>query len=305
MTSPLQHLDATLAAQLQGELDALVQLLDGRTTLKRRPVVLEPGAPKAMHALWDAVGWSDTFAQCEVACPELPAARQAVLDRLTEYGGWSSDFELGPHDLPNARLVFDDGAGVGIHVTDEAPGIDDPAVVAVLADDSTIEPVLDSYVRWCGAAFVRRAFAGALRLRVQIDPPQWPSSPQPFPLVAPACRQLDAGVWLIPGDSTQIEPSVDGWITLAHDDLAAIVEVVSRVRADVVELAPLLPGDVIRVASAPAVLQARWPALHALDRAATHFAGIVAGLPVLARLVDGGTELATAPGRGATLSGAL
>ena len=305
MAGPLQHLDAVLAAQLQGELAALVHLLDTRTRVQRRPVVLEPGAPKAMHALWTAVGWADAFAPCEVACPELPAAHQAVLDRLAEYRSWSSDFPLGRNDVAHARLVFDDGAGVGIYVTDESPGIDDPAVVAVLADEATIEPVLDSYVRWCGAALVRRALAGALHLRVQLDPRQWPHAAAPLSLLAPACRELDAGVWIIPGSSTQLEPFIDGWATLAHDDLAAIVHVLRGVRADVVELAPPLPGDVLEVASAPAALQSRWPDLHALDRAARHFAGTVAGLPVLARLVPGGTELATAPGSGATLSAAL
>jgi len=305
MTNPLYHLDAVLAAQLQGELDALVRLLDTRTSVTRRPVALELGAPKAMHALWSAVGWADAFARCELACPELPAARQAVLDRLTEYAGRSSDFQLGPQDLPHARLVFDDGAGVGMYVTEEREGIDDPAVVAVLADESAIEPVLDSYARWCGAALVRRAFAGALHLRLQIDPPHWPRAAKPFSLLAPACRELDADVWIIPGDSTQLEPFADGWTTLAHDDLAAIVHVLRGVRADIVEFAPRLPGDCIEVASAPAALQARWPDLHALDRAATHFAGAVAGLPVLARIVDGGTELATELGSGRALSAAL
>jgi hypothetical protein len=307
MTSPLHPFDAVRAAELQGELDALVRRLDARAVAKRRPIALEPGAPKVMHALWSAVGWADAFARCELACPELPAARQAVLDRFAEYRSWSSDFQLGPQDLPHARLVYDDGAGVGIYVTDESGALDDPAVVAVTAGDATIEPVVDSYARWCGAALVRQAFAGALHLGLRMDPwpPHWPHAAKPFPLLAPACRELDAGVWLIPGHATQLEPFVVGWTTLAHDDLAALVHLLRGVRADVVEFRPRLPGDRIEVASAPAALQARWPDLHALDRAATHFAGAVAGLPVLARLVDGGTELATEPGSGRALSAAL
>jgi hypothetical protein len=206
-----------------------------------RAVALEPSAPRAIAALWEAIGWSEHFATLGMQPPEQTEGERRIRARLADYHSWGSGFTLTVNDLPTPRrLVEDDGQGVAFFVTDESQSQVDAPIVAVLADDNRLDPIKgSSYVRWCANHLIGCAFSRWYHVDLSVKPAGALANLGDglYPLLTPAARRMTPDVVIVPPPSDQLveHPHKGGVYHLAYRSpqaLAAWVESVTAQELD-------------------------------------------------------------------------
>jgi hypothetical protein len=183
---------------IQAEAEQLRRLLEENEpqfATTWRPLRLERGAPAAVRAFWEALGWSELFAG-DLAEPSVASGRRAVQALLAAYRADNDGFRLRLADLPRRfRFLSADEQGVGFAITDESRRGADPPIVTVLAEDGRILPDQPSYIRFAAAVALLVALRG-WREVARRGP--LPPGRRPFPVLVPEARVIDAGRWLVP-----------------------------------------------------------------------------------------------------------
>jgi len=274
-----------------------------------RPVTLEPSAPSAAAALWQAVGWSDVFAKARLAPPERDSGETRIVERLAEYRSWGDGFTLTPEGLPTPRrLVEDDGQGVGFLITDEHAGGPDAPVMTVLAERNKVVMEARSYVRWVANEMLTCAFSRLYSTWLAATPASAleESSTQPWPTLSPATRRFDGDVYAAPPDAMARDPQRNGGWTLAHRSVDALVQVLHAAPLDALTCT-LLPGDVHEAPTGFEKLLRNSDTLRRIpdEDGIVNWVGKLGGVPVIAREGKLKTRIAVNPRRNAELAEVL
>ncbi|NPC75383.1 hypothetical protein HPP05_37115 [Corallococcus exiguus] len=200
-----------------------------------KPVALEPEAPAAVRALWDAVGYSSLFHKL-LAIPDVRSSRKAAAAVLTEWSadarkmkGWGGQ---GPslERLPARFRLVDAPRGAqtrSLWITDESEQPVDPPVLSVDARTGKHSLMSPSYVAYVVELLVRAGFSvGPSRCGTAFQSPP-PGEPY-MPLTAPQVSQIGEGLWRVvedpnppPGDPELREfigyTSLDRFIHFMHE----------------------------------------------------------------------------------------
>ena len=180
--------------RIRAEARALRDLLAGATGATFSEIELEPDARPHVVALWEGLGWSKLYEECQLAHPALERGRERAFARVTEWNRGKMS-KLTRRDLPaKFRVVYDDGAGVGFQIADETQPGAEPRLLGVICDTSQIVPERDSYSRAVVAPIIARLWPGLHRLSLHVAPPD-PAGRQLFPTLAPEVQQLVPGLF--------------------------------------------------------------------------------------------------------------
>lgn len=216
--SPLRGVDPQVVTREAAGVRALLEARVPGFAASRRPYAAQPDDPTLVRALWSEIGWSDTLAGLDLAAPERAPGVARVEALLASHR--SDEFDLDRSALPDRfRLVGADDDGVGFSITDESSASDDPPVAIVLFDDAAIVPGAASYVGWCAAAMIRRAFREGVFATLRTA--GLPAGSAPWPHLVPCYLAHGHELFAIPQSPEQRDP---GASTLVAGTIAALVD---------------------------------------------------------------------------------
>jgi hypothetical protein len=220
--SPLERADPK---QIREEARALRELLASTLPAfarSREEIGLGADESPLIRAFWETLGWSPIFA-ARLAHPgrERGAARARQI--MTEFVKEGST-DLRVNDLPRKlRLVSEDSQGVGFEFTDEDVSLNDPPVLGIAAELSTVRRANSSYLRYCAAELSGLVFRRWYDCTLSLPAGERIPGDGVLRNLCPDLKRLSDDLWL-PGSAQNAEKRRGTMVNVAFRTSAAILD---------------------------------------------------------------------------------